>query len=350
MELGGEFFLDLTQLNTTAHSILQSLQAQPHHLFDSGRSALSFAAQALSDGPVLLPEYICASVIRAFEPREIRFYRLSPSLDIDCEDLLSKLDGSVSAVFLMHYFGSLQSAEALDLLRTAKEKYGFTVIEDTTHSFFTTRQTIGDLCVASLRKWFALPGGGVVYGPQFSLLESYPLPPAKTDNTRAYGMIEKALFLQEKLDCNTEYLQLFQETEEALDRQRERFTISDFSRFLLSTVDGDLLAAQRRANYARLCEALAPLGFVPVCTLPEGGCPLTLPILVEDRDEFRRYLMQHNIYCAVHWPFDGTQPENRPLAQYMAAHMISLPIDQRYDAEQIDYLIQTIQAYKEQHR
>ena len=110
------------------------------------------------------------------------------------------------------------------------------------------------------------------------------------------------------------------------------------------------MAAQRRANYARLREALVPLGVFPVCTLPEGGCPLTLPILVEDRDEFRRYLMQHHIYCAVHWPFDGTQPENRPLAQYMAAHMISLPIDQRYDAEQIDYLIQTIQAYKEQHR
>lgn len=37
-------------------------------------------------------------------------------------------------------------------------------------------------------------------------------------------------------------------------------------------------------------------------------------------------------------------------AQELAAHMISLPIDQRYGAAEIDYLIQTIQAYKEQYQ
>ena len=346
MELGGEFFLDLTQLNTTDHSILQSLQAQPHQLFDSGRSALSYASRALPAGAVLLPEYICDCVIRAFTGREIRFYRLTASLEIDWDSLQDQLDGQVAIVFLMHYFGSLQPADILSQLVSAKARYGFTIIEDTTHSFFTSRRTVGDLCAASLRKWFALPGGGVLYGPSVSV--QMPMPTKKGGDRRAYGMVEKALFLQGELDCNEAYLRLFQETEEALDAQTDILRISDFSRFLLSTVDENTLTARRRANYARLLDALSPLGFTPVCTLPEGGCPLTLPILVEARDEFRRYLKRHSIYCAVHWPFDGTQPENRPLAQHMAAHMISLPIDQRYDAEHIDYLIQTIQAYEEQ--
>lgn len=231
MELGGEFYLDLNTLSEKKHSVDACLSGEHPLYFDSGRSAL-------------------------------RFYRLTPSLEIDMDDLLSKLNGEISAVFLMHYFGAVQPRPVLEQLEAARLRYGFSIVEDTTHSVFSTRRTIGDLCVCSLRKWFALPGGGALYG-QLVLERKNSLPQPKTDNSRAYGMVCKALFLSQKLDCNAEYLDIFRETEDALDAQTENFQISDFSCFLLNTVDIDALIAQRQRNGAYLSAALSSIGISP---------------------------------------------------------------------------------------
>lgn len=67
---------------------------------------------------------------------------------------------------------------------------------------------------------------------------------------------------------------------------------------------------------------------------------------MKGRDALRCRLMEHRIYCAVHWPFDGVQADERPLARKLAAQMLSLPIDQRYDTAHIDYLMDTLNTYK----
>lgn len=72
----------------------------------------------------------------------------------------------------------------------------------------------------------------------------------------------------------------------------------------------------------------------------------SLPIRVKNRDALRCRLMEHRIYCAVHWPFDGVQADKRPLARKLAAQMLSLSIDQRYDTAHIDYLMDTLDTYK----
>ena len=346
MELGGEFYLDLNALSEKHHSVEGYLSDEHPLYFDSGRSALRFAARSLRSGTILLPECICDSVITAFSGHTPRFYRLTPSLEIDMDDLLSKLNGEVSAVFLMHYFGAVQPRAILEQLKAARLRYGFSIVEDTTHSVFSARRTIGDLCVCSLRKWFALPGGGALYGPALTDRDSFSLLPRKTDDRRACGMVCKSLFLDGTLDCNAEYRNIFRETEDALDAQTELYQISDFSRFLLRTVDADALAVRRRHNYARLKDALAQLGVSPICRIAEDACPLVLPVWVKDRDALRRRLMEHRIYCAVHWPFDGVQADERPLARKLAAQMLSLPIDQRYDTAHIDYLMDTLDTYK----
>ena len=65
MELGGEFYLDLNTLSKKKYSVEACLSGEHPLYFDSGRSALRFAAQGLCSGTVLLPEYICDSVITA---------------------------------------------------------------------------------------------------------------------------------------------------------------------------------------------------------------------------------------------------------------------------------------------
>lgn len=346
MEIGGEFYLDPNRFNKTPYNVVTYLEKEHPLFFDSGRSALCYATQQIRHGTVLLPEYMCDSVIKAFRGFRIRFYRLKPSLEIDLDDLNSKIDDSVSCVFLMHYFGALQTDSTLKRLKEIRRQYECVIIEDTTHSVFSEVRTIGDICVCSLRKWFALPGGGVLYGPGVVKTDKFAQLPHKTDNDRAYGMICKALFIAGKLDCNHEYLEIFRETEERLDKQTKVYQISDFSRFILHTVAVDAMISQRKQNLMRVKEALRQMGITPLCQINGENCPLVLPVWVKKRDELRERLMERRIYCAVHWPFDGVQVSERPLARELAAHMISLPIDQRYGIAHMDYLMEVVNKYR----
>ena len=84
----------------------------------------------------------------------------------------------------------------------------------------------------------------------------------------------------------------------------------------------------------------------PICDFSENDCPFTLPVMVPDRDNFYKHLIDNKIYCAIHWPFDGLARNERPLALTLANSMISLPIDQRYGEEEMTYLLNVIGSYK----
>ena len=55
--------------------------------------------------------------------------------------------------------------------------------------------------------------------------------------------------------------------------------------------------------------------------------------------------MDHRVYCAVHWPFDETRKEERPMGREWAGKLISLPVDQRYGEEEMVYLADMIHHY-----
>jgi dTDP-4-amino-4,6-dideoxygalactose transaminase len=346
MELGSEFNLDMHDLKIFQNSFFKYIGNMQYCLFDSGRSALKAITRVLGDGYVLMPEYICESVIKCFSIDQIIFYKLKENLQIDANDLLNKINSNTAVVYLMHYFGSLQPENVLSLLRAEKEKYGFTIIEDTTHSIFSKKQTVGDYCVASLRKWFAVPNGGVLYSDNPLYLNSYDEIRRSTDNDKAYAMMLKTLYLNGQLDCNSEYRKIFAACEEKLDTQKNIRRISDFSEFLLSCNDVYDMVKKRKSNLNRLKNKLSNIKMKQICNFTEKDCPFTLPVMVPDRDDFRKYLMENKIYCAVHWPFDGLAPRERPLAFALSNNMISLPIDQRYKEEEMAYLLKVIGAYK----
>ena len=77
----------------------------------------------------------------------------------------------------------------------------------------------------------------------------------------------------------------------------------------------------------------------------ENFIPLACPIYLDDRDKFRQYLAKHQVYCAVHWPLEGTGLENDENAKEMSEQILSLPIDQRYGQEHIQYLASLISDY-----
>ena len=344
MELGSEYSLNMSDLTLKEDNLLQYLQNyQCLFFFDSGRSAVRQALSLIDkDCPVLLPEYICESVIRCFPRENISFYRISEDFTVDIEDLKKKMHQKNGILFLMHYFGKLQPIALRKTIQNLAHEKGYTILEDTTHSIFSAAGTIGDYMVCSLRKWMPISRGGVFYTAKTGIQLSGCKLKKSQDNQRITGFVLKDQFLKGRLDCNKEYRAIFRECEKEIEESAEDRLLSDLNYFIIQCVSIDNLIKKRKTNAAYLLGKLKPLFDGLIDYMPDE-CPFAIPLRVRQRDSFRRILMENRIYCAVHWPFDGFMAESRKQAQRNGEELISLPIDHRYDREHMDYMISVIQ-------
>ena len=117
MELGSEFDLDVNKLTYTESNLLNKLEGSNYELYDSGRSAIR-AINMKTRGKVLLPEFVCGSVIDCFEKENIVFYKIKDNFQLDYEDLESKMTDHVKYLVIIHYFGAYHSKEFM--IRPAK--------------------------------------------------------------------------------------------------------------------------------------------------------------------------------------------------------------------------------------
>ena len=102
---------------------------------------------------------------------------------------------------------------------------------------------------------------------------------------------------------------------------------------------------KRLENYKYLKDFFLQKGIKPIVDIENSMCPLFFPIYVENRNRLQRYLIKNRIYCAVHWPYDVRLDKNDNLAFMMSKHELSLPIDQRYNLNDMQYMIERIQEY-----
>lgn len=347
MELGSEYNLSLSELNIEQDNIFNYLSEFDNcFFFDSGRSAIKHISKHLNiETIVFMPEFICESVINCFEQSRIIYYKIKDDFTVDIDDLADKVKNRPGIIFLMHYFGVLQPKMVLDEIKSIADSSGAVIVEDTTHSIFTRLHTIGDYMVCSIRKWMPIPGGGILYYNGNKLKLNKPNYSRSNGNLRCYGMILKDLFLQRNFDYNQDYRELFIESERILDKQKEIFKISDLSKFIASCICINKIKEKRKTNLELIIAKLKEMNINPAIGFRSSDIPLTLPIRVHNRDHLRKFLIDKNIYCAVHWPFDNNQPAQRMFARRNADELISLPIDQRYNGDHIVYLTNMLYKY-----
>jgi len=78
-------------------------------------------------------------------------------------------------------------------------------------------------------------------------------------------------------------------------------------------------------------------------------------VTTEDRDDLMKYLNEHNIFPALHYPVPchlqkayahlGYKEGDLPHSEYLASHCLSLPMFAELSDEQVDAVIKTINAY-----
>lgn len=68
------------------------------------------------------------------------------------------------------------------------------------------------------------------------------------------------------------------------------------------------------------------------------------PVYAKQRDQLRKYLIEHDIFCPIHWPkLDNI--DERYQVHGIISNIISIPIDQRYENEDMQRIINAINDF-----
>jgi len=355
-EIGGEFSLPTEYLHrNSTNQFSKYCQYGRQILLTSGRAALKLVVRSLKLGrrdEVLLPSYLCKDILKPFREEGVRitFYKVEDTLNVDVDDVESRISKNTKALLFIHYFGFPQPAT--ERIASLSSQSGIFLIEDLVQSFLTNLRgkplgSAGDVTVSSYRKWMPIPDGALlgINNAGFSVLS------ARNSSREAQLYVKKriaALKLKGKYFSKSGLpKRVFEEAFAAADEflGTTPVRISDYSRRMLRRFDFEAIIAKRRENFERFLRATSRLKIVrPIYKdLPADVCPLGFPILTRDRNVVKRMLIKNQIYPPIHWRLPTElDRQDFPVPWRVSNNILTLPIDQRYDVRDMDFLADTL--------
>lgn len=346
-EVGSEFPITRVPVGTggSAWAPPANLPVPATVALRSGREALRWLVRQLGAARTIhVPAFGCEALWEAFEGFEARPVEVGKD-GAPQPARVAALHAPSSVLLDVPLFGWPQRAQVAEAI-TAFEARGGVVITDLSHGLLSGDIPRGARGVASLRKWFGLPDGGVAWGVE---------PPAEPSDGESFSRLRldaqraKARWLETgEGDKDSLFLGPLREAEELLSERGRVSALSGVSRALLEAVDWSSIVDRRRANHDRLREQL-PSGLEPFAPpLGPQTVPLGLPVLLpnrEERDRVRRALVAARVYCAVHWPLaPRILPDEHPTAASISDRILTLPIDQRYGAPDMDRVAELLRT------
>lgn len=355
-EIGSEFWIDDNNLVEDNNEMPSWLRRFGNIvLTTSGRGAISLLLDHVKPRvkSVLLPSYICDSVILPFEQAgyELTYYDVDKYLkpiDIDM------IKNSNVGIFLhMGYFGFSTNEILSDLISSLKYESVIT-IEDVTHTLFSqqNKPIESDYIIGSIRKWFGILSGGFLASDK---IMNFELIDANVDfiNIRRSSLNQKFQYMNSGNESmKSTYLSGFNRAEHILDEDVKPYKIDHESEVIIKNLDDKELQNYRQRNYKFLLKHLRDVDSIEVLfrDLENDVTPMFFPIYVKsNRDELRSRLIEKEIYCPVHWPIPKQVNGHLNITtKSIYDSILSIPCDQRYQIEDMHRIINEIVSFFEE--
>lgn len=333
-----------------------------HHdirFFLSGRTALDYIIRDIKKkypkiNSVLLPSYCCESMIYPIINNgfSVRFYDVWVNEDGINTELPETRENEV--FYLMSYFG-FDMPINMDI-KCVRSKWNV-IIEDQTHSCFRDNKGYdhinADYIYMSYRKWNAFVG----ISKAVCVNERFDIPYEEKLNKRFLSLRKKGEELKtsymegNSIDKN-DFLLLFNEAEAVIDKDYRDYTPLIFDVNNLQSLDTKNMRLIRQRNASVLIKGLRCISALKLIydNIESTDCPLFVPLYVKkDRDELRKFLIQHNVYCPVHWPISDYHNGISNKGKDIYMHELSLVCDQRYGESDMEHIVKVIKEfYKEE--
>lgn len=288
------------------------------------RSALLYLMEAKQIKEIYIPHYICKTVIDALVSRNIKIYYYY--LDDDFLPKSLQLDDNQYLLWV-NYFG-INSFK----IKILEKKYK-NLIVDSTQAFFS--KPIGNVdFIYSCRKFFGVPDGAYLIGKEINNIN--------LNNDSSYKKIE---FLAKNIEYGSnESYSLYLENEDIFASNRI-LKMSILTEMLLKTVNYENIKNKRTKNFQYLHSKLKDINELKNLELFSDDVPLIYPLLISNND-LRQYLLDNKIYISCWWKYLLEKMPEKSLEYKFSKFLLPLPIDQRYNEEDMDKVAMTILKYE----
>ena len=338
--------------------------------FVQGRYALTEAMRRAgvdSGKTVLLPAFHCRAIVEPvlYLGAQPCFYPVMADLRPDFSALSSLLNGSgapVAAMVITHYFGFPNDVDEAERYCAA---HGIALIEDCAHALYGRAGerllgTVGSYATASPWKFLSMRDGALLLdntGGQPTRCTAQPwLTEIKALIAMLQGWSQRVwrrpclpdidvaiLFEQAKLIAAQPIAQTpesgFKEFIPGLDAMLALRS----SRWLMAHAAHERIASRRRANYLRWLEGMRPVpGVRPLFPeLPEGVVPYAFPLLIDPKGMGFHLLKMAGI---PFWRWEDMAVTDCAISRDYRIRVLQLPCHQELRAEELDWMIHTVQT------
>ena len=352
-EIGGEFW---TGCNPSDKDSAFFPRDPSLRLMLSGRTALDFVLEDLAGtsapGKAYLPSYCCHTMIAPFLEHgyTVDFYEVTA----DKNGIRYGFDPSEAydVVLLLEHFG-FRNASVEAFARSAI-KAGKTVIYDATHTLLLPQYAAfsfpADYVFGSVRKWTDCNLGFCMKKGSDWTVQPTLSPNHTYTEMRNSAFDMKRDYLDGKQAEKAEFLKLFSDAEDLLEREYRFRSADERSLDALQCFPPAMARKRRQENAACLTQAIeslhSPLVRCLYPTVSDTDSPLFVPLIVkaDKRDELHAFLVSKGFYFPRHWPHSALHASDDTAASLYKTE-ISAVCDQRYSAEDMQYIADAIRSY-----
>lgn len=310
--IGGYFELELPT-NKDFHKNAISL--------NSGRFCLEYLLKCRHYNKVYVPYYTCDTVIEPIIKLGIKyeFYHIDRNYRI-VDDIHLVPD---EALLYTNYWG-LQGNYCEELAR----KYCRQLVLDYTQAFYS-KPISGIDTFYSCRKYFGVPDGGYLYTDAIADFE--------IEQDESYTRMDSLI---KRIDLSPEAGYDDFHKVSAIFHDMPIRRMSNLTKRLMQSIDYERVAQQRIDNYNVLREVLGGR------ELNSGEIPMIFPFESAEGQELRKHLITHKVFLAKYWPNVDEWTEEGSTERWLTNHILPLPIDQRYDKEDMNRILEIIKKYE----
>jgi dTDP-4-amino-4,6-dideoxygalactose transaminase len=291
---------------------------------------------------------------------KLRFYRIEDNLTVNLSDIKQRIDGDVSALYIIHYFGFPQPL--IPIQKICNEN-NLKLIEDCALSLFSRDDrgwlgSYGDLAIFSVFKTIPIPHGGFLVtkeeratgklkrAPFMSTLVQTADLFHQNIRTSGWGHLEHWIIrvsrsIRKSIGWDRKQTIL---SGSGWDPRLLKYNASLWVLHMMRSMDPQDVIAKRRQNFEHLASRLRGYISTPFTELPLRVCPLFFPAMVQDKIEFQKGLTNLGIESGNYWyvPHPACPPD---LAQEVSGwrnHLLELPIHQGLTHGDIDRIADAV--------
>lgn len=297
--------------------------------YNTGRSAILGAIENYGAKCIWIPFYLCPSVKRFLNNFGIlvKEYYLT-------KEYLPKIEkiANEDMILWTNWYGCMKE----DTIDSVIEKFGKQLIFDNAQALFYFPDFEKRECyyVFSCRKFIGVPDGAYLVQRNLDKKKTRELDRQESN----WSYLEKARYL----GANSQYLS-YQKNEESFDDKYA--DMSCLTKEYLKAISWNSIKKIRKDNFIRMHEKLKEYNELDVDY--SSDTPFMYPFLCRSNDRLRKYLLSKNIYVPTWWKY-LLQVEAEDMLEFrLTKYLIPIPIDQRYNLDEVEMVADMIIDYLE---